>query len=87
MKRWSEETETPVLRDLAGRLSAAEIAKRMGRAEVTIQKQIKDRGLPAYHAARRSWCRRDWLLCAAAGLVSDDRAGIPDRLEDDGPTA
>lgn len=63
MRRWDEQTETPMLRDLAGRLSVAEIAKRMGRGEATIQQQIKWRGFKAYNGRRGRgiWASPEWL--------------------------
>jgi len=39
-----------------------------GHCAITIRKRREAAGLPAYHADRATWTRREWLMASAAGL-------------------
>lgn len=56
------------MRDNAGKLSDAEIARLTGHTRETVCRYRNAAGLEAYHADRRNWTRRQRLLHDAAGV-------------------
>ena len=66
-KPWTNE-HTATLQAWAGKRSDARIGQMTGHCAITIRKRREAAGLPAYHADRATWTRREWLMASAAGL-------------------
>lgn len=66
-KPWTGEAET-ILKRLAGKCPADEIAKKTGYSERTIRRHMERLRLEPFHPTRWKMSRKDRLFHSAAGL-------------------
>lgn len=66
--------QVEAIRESAGQVSVAAIAKAIGCSERTVQRYIDDMQLEPYRHRRKLWTRTQRLMYDAAGLLEDECA-------------
>lgn len=67
-------TQVEAIRESAGQVSVAAIAKAVGCSERTVQRYIDAMDAPAYRPQRKLWTRTQWLMYDSTGLWEESNA-------------